>query len=453
MAGPGHPWPSFFLLLFFVGRQHSRSIAMSKTPALSTYLKTTHQRVNAILKIVMDALQGAPSEELAKRVSSDLGDVTAPEFTHAVQTLSTQGISDDDYYRNIDKVIEIFAASLSRGALPNLPEGHPITTDLAENQQILGLLDNLEGERRDVADTYEKLRQVNLHYARKENQLFPLLERKGLDKPTTIMWRLHNSIRQAIKGCQLLFRKGKTEKLTKMEPKMLQSLTSMVFKEEKILLPSALQLLTEEEWAEIARGAKEIGFCLIAPPPPWQPQKSKETSPMAPSTTDPSTPTPAPAPGAPTPSDDSDATDQDAINQGAISLDEGSLTPKQINLIFGHLPLDLTYVDEHDEVRFYNRDAHRIFPRSPGIIGRQVKHCHPPKSVHIVEEIVAAFKAGKKNTADFWIQMNDKFISIRYFAVRDSTGNYKGVLEVSQEVSELRALEGQQRLLDWNLTD
>ena len=133
-----------------------------------------------------------------------------------------------------------------------------------------------------------------------------------------------------------------------------------------------------------------------------------------------------------------------------FSSHTGSLTFKQIELLFSHLPLDLTYVDKHDRVRYFNDRRERHFPRSPSIIGRLVEHCHPPKSVDTVNRIVEAFKSGEKNTADFWIEFKGSFLYIRYFAVRDETGAYEGVLEVSQDVSEIRGLKGQKRLLDWD---
>ena len=133
-----------------------------------------------------------------------------------------------------------------------------------------------------------------------------------------------------------------------------------------------------------------------------------------------------------------------------IKLDVGAVTPELINLILKYLPFDISYVDEFDKVQYYNRGEERIFPRSPGIIGRSVEFCHPPKSVAIVLEIVKEFKEGKKDVAEFWFNMGDKFLYIQYFAVRNADNEYKGVLEVSQNVTDIRNLEGERRILDWN---
>jgi hypothetical protein len=131
-----------------------------------------------------------------------------------------------------------------------------------------------------------------------------------------------------------------------------------------------------------------------------------------------------------------------------IDLSSGRLTAEQIDLMLKRLPFDITFVDENDRVRYFSDTADRIFPRSPGIIGRAVQNCHPPKSVHVVNTIVQAFKDKTKASADFWIQRGGKFVLIRYFPVYDAAGAYKGVIEVSQEVSQIRALEGERRLLD-----
>ncbi len=136
-------------------------------------------------------------------------------------------------------------------------------------------------------------------------------------------------------------------------------------------------------------------------------------------------------------------------HQAKVALDTGSLTPEQINLMLVHMPVDVSFVDENDTVVYYSATPERIFPRSPGVIGRKVQNCHPPKSLDTVNRILEAFKAGRRDEAEFWIEMDGKFIHIRYFALRDAGRRYRGCLEVSQDVTGIRALQGQKRLLDW----
>jgi len=132
-----------------------------------------------------------------------------------------------------------------------------------------------------------------------------------------------------------------------------------------------------------------------------------------------------------------------------INLSQGHLTAEQIDLMLKNLPFDVTFVDENDTVQYYSDTSHRIFPRSPGVIGRKVQNCHPPKSVHVIEDIIQSFREKKKEAAGFWIQMKGLFVHIRYFPVYGENGEYKGVIEISQEISDIRKLEGERRILDW----
>jgi DUF438 domain-containing protein len=193
----------------------------------------------------------------------------------------------------------------------------------------------------------------------------------------------------------------------------------MIYKEEHILFPMTLETLNDDDWAKVMSGEEEIGYAWIEPEKGWQPTSAAAQIEVM------------------------------AGKVGSLNLDTGQLTAEQVNLMLTHLPVDLSFVNENDEVIYYSNTEDRIFPRSPGIIGRKVQNCHPPKSIDMVEKILDEFKAGNKDTADFWIQMRGRFILIRYFALRDSKGAYKGCLEVSQDVTDIRSLQGQKRLLDW----
>ena len=194
----------------------------------------------------------------------------------------------------------------------------------------------------------------------------------------------------------------------------------MIYKEEHILFPMALETLGESDWAKVREGEEEIGYAWVQPAETWKPSAGpyQENIP------------------------------HDKV--GSLTLDTGLLTAEQINLLLMHLPVDISFVDENDKVAYYSQTEDRIFPRSPGIIGRSVQNCHPARSVHVVEKILQEFKAGNRDSAEFWIQMKGRFIHIRYFAMRDRGGKYRGTLEVSQDVTSIRGLEGDKRLLDWD---
>jgi hypothetical protein len=185
------------------------------------------------------------------------------------------------------------------------------------------------------------------------------------------------------------------------------------FREEKILFPYILSTLSERKLNEMNKMGFELGYPYIHP--------TLEIKEMA----------------------------KTNIDGSMVNLGTGKVSIDQIKLIFNHLPVDITFVDENNKVCYFSTPAKRIFPRTTAIIGREVSNCHPPESVHVVEQIVDSFKSGEKDHADFWIKMRGEFILIQYFAVRDESGNYKGVIEVSQEISAIQALKGEKRLLDW----
>jgi DUF438 domain-containing protein len=419
--------------------------------SMDNHLKSDPKRIAAILNIINKFFKGENLSELQKEFEKELeGTITPGEFALAEQKMEDMGVDNSQFEAKIDELLKIFKKSLEKVSIDNLDEGHPLDTFIKENKAIKELLAELREADKKVdlknidhdywVKAYDKIAQINTHYVRKENQLFPYLEQKGFDKPSTVMWALHDDVRQLIKFYRNLLNDKNYEELFDTQEMLFNSIEDMIFKEEKILWPASLEMLSEQEWAEIRQGEDEVGYCLIDTPPMWNPNwkhpsTKVETKQMQ--VVENVEPVPFIGGG------------KASSQVGAINLDVGAITPEQINLIFKHMPFDVTYVDENDEVRYYNKGEDRVFPRSAGIIGRQVKYCHPPKSVHIVEKIVDAFKSGEKNEANFWINFKDKFVYIQYFAVRDNNGNYKGVLEITYDAKTVRSLEGEQRLLDW----
>ena len=268
-----------------------------------------------------------------------------------------------------------------------------------------------------LAKLIERLSELDLHYLRKENQLFPVLEVHGITGPSQVMWALHDDIRIALKSAKAGVRDALVPDVVNTLRYLVKSVRDMIYKEERILFPMAKDLLTDVEWLKVRQGEEEIGYAWISPEQGWTVVDA--------------------APGL------------DGAAAGAVRLDTGRMTIEQVNMMLKHMPVDVSFVDENDEVRYYSATKDRIFPRSPGVIGRKVQNCHPPKSFAMVHKILEEFRAGRRDKADFWIQMKGRFLLIQYFAVRDEKGVYKGTLEVSQDVTDIRKLEGQKRLLDW----
>jgi len=259
---------------------------------------------------------------------------------------------------------------------------------------------------------------IDLHYSRKENLLFPYLEQHGITAPPKVMWGVDDEIRALLKDSAKLAAQGSAETGAKLT-EALTRVEEMIFKEENILIPMLIDTLSAEEWSSVAAESGEIGFCMIAPPPVWRAKAAPATEARAPV---------APA-------------------NGSVQLPTGFLSVPELSRLLDTLPIDITFVGADDTVRYFSQGSERVFPRTKAIIGRNVKNCHPPASVHIVEGIIADFKSGKKDHEDFWIKLGDKFVYIRYFAVRDEAGSYLGVLEVTQDIAPIQVIEGEKRLV------
>jgi len=310
------------------------------------------------------------------------------------------------------------------------PDGHPVRTYLEENLLIRSLMRELEdvniSEGLEVfSEIFERLAKVELHFTRKENQLFPYLEKYGWTSPSQGMWTFHDQIRDQVKLVRKEIAGGNETTILMEMQQLFKFLGQIMSVEEERLLPRAMGMLTEEEWKEFKEGDKEIGWMFDKNPTPYPPDAYIH------------------------PSQDTKKRKLPFGIEDKTHYDEGYLTPEQVNSIFRILPVDITYVNENDQVVFYNRGEDRVFPRSAGIIGREVKFCHPPKSVDQVIKILEEFKAGRQDLAEFWINFKGQFIHIQYFAVRDPDRTYRGVIEMSQDVTHVRGLEGEKRLLDW----
>ena len=382
------------------------------------------QRIDALKEIIKDLHKGVDVKTVKQRFLELIRDVAPTEIANMEQQLISEGMPEEEVKRLCDVHVEVFKESLEDKVVPGLPAGHPVHSLMLENRAAEGIvrqiqaLHDIKKESGQLADLLENLSEINLHYVRKENQLFPILEAHGISGPSKVMWALHDDIRMMIKDVIGKTREGS---VTPLQLKaLIQMINDMIYKEEHILFPMALETLGDSDWEKVKTGEEEVGYAWIKPVIEWKPSEDpyQEKLPHE--------------------------------KVGSLTLDTGLLTADQINLLLKHLPVDISFVDENDKVAYYSQTEDRIFPRSPGIIGRTVQNCHPSKSVHMVNKILEEFRAGTKDHADFWIQMKGRFILIRYFAVKDNKGNYRGTLEVSQDVTSLRALEGQKRLLDWD---
>ncbi|SFS51953.1 DUF438 domain-containing protein [Lutibacter maritimus] len=315
-----------------------------------------------------------------------------------------------------------------------LPTGHPVKVYYQESELIQNLLAELY-DVNPVADfqkyfnIFNQLTTIEKRFSRKENQLFPYLEKHGWEGPSQGMWSFHDNLRDQIRLLNTYNSERNTQKIVDNIPYLVEGIKRLLTIEHMKLFPNSMELLSEDEWKEFYQGDEEIGWMLLEKPLPY-PAIEQETYVH--------------------PSEDFTQRDLSFSLENTFHYDEGYMTPEQVNLLLRFLPVDITFVDENDKVIFYNRGDDRVFPRSKGIIGREVRFCHPPKSVDMVLRIVAEFKAGTKDVAEFWFNFRGRIIHIRYFAIRDNDKKYRGVIEMSQDVTDIQKLEGEKRLLDWD---
>jgi len=370
------------------------SEAIRNAPDLS---EEREKRKEALKELLRQLHEGRPLEELKPRFAEIAGDVSPAEIGAIEQELVREGLDPQEITRLCSLHVQLFQEAMEKRMAKEFPGGHPLRAFQEENKKIANAISELraavaEGNLGRISKAIGSLSILEEHYIRKENALFPLLEKHGITAPPQVMWAVHDQIRAMLKRARELLDKNDMNAFTQVAENLASEAEGMITKEENILFPMLMETLSADEWVEVGR--------------------------------------------------------KPAGDTYKISLQTGQLSPKQVDLILRTLPLDITFVDENDEVRYYS-EGERIFPRFPEVIGRKVQNCHPPKSLHVVQRILDEFRAGTKSVAEFWINRHGRLIHIRYFAVRDEAGRYMGTLELTQDITDIKNLEGERRLLDW----
>ena len=431
---------------------------------MSELIDNRAHRVRMLKEIIRHLHSGEAPEEVRDQLKQIVRECDTTEIAQMEQELIAEGLPVEEIMSMCDLHSQVVQEILVDRPIPLITPGHPVQTirkeNLAIEEKVAELRSALEGvvtssDNEEIKSAVRfcqsllnELMDVDKHYQRKENLLFPLLERHGITGPSKVMWgkddeirELLDALREALQVEDVSPDEWKLVIETVAEPAF-SAIKEMIYKEEKILLPMAMQTLTDMEWGEIWEQSPEFGWCLVEPEvgykppvdslpePPEEIVNQAERSGIALNIM------PAAEKG-------------DSPVSGSLIFPTGSLTLEQLKAIFQVLPVDVTFVDAEDRVRFFNEGADRVFARPRAVIGRKVQHCHPPGSVHIVEKIVADFRANKQDVAEFWIELGERFVHIRYFAVRDEKGEYMGTLEVTQDVTRPRSLTGERRLLQY----
>ena len=400
-------------------------------------------REEQLKEVVKKLHQGAQVKNLKHEFRYLLEHLSAEEVASMEQSLVNEGFPVESIQELCEIHVDVFEQALQKNFEEAQQDVHPVSVFKRENREletrlkeIKQIIKDLKKHGRDnsyatLLKKAEDLRNFEKHYLRKENQLFPKLEALGFTGPSSVMWGKHDEIRGAVKSFINSARTKASLKVLKSDySTAARKMEKMIFMEEKILFPTSLKKLSEEDWNQIRREEDEIGLAWIES---YRQAEEIHQTQLPPSA-----------------SRVYNSEEENMMSKPIqIPLDEGFLTQQQLDLMLRALPFDITFVDEHDQVRYYSATDDRIFPRTPSIIGRDVKNCHPPKSVHIVEKIVQSFKSKERDSAEFWIQLQGKTVHIRYYPLFDAAGAYRGTIEISQDITEIQNIEGERRLLDW----
>lgn len=377
-------------------------------------------------------------EEVARRVGS-----LRPYHLAFIEQTMTEHTDDECIRENMAQKIKLFEGFMDYSR-PQLPADHPITHYYEENDELKRLLLQVEDLvqypviKNQWIDLIERINEYPVHYKRKQNQLYPVLEQKGFDRPTTTMWTFDDMVRDMMRETRRLLDAGDDDAFVAECQKLVYYGRDLMDKEETILYPTSCAMISEDEFAQMKAGDHEIGYAYLNIAVDHRKAAAETATPAA------------PAEGFA--ADLAQLLSKYGYSTGAnepLDVTTGKLTLEQINLIYRHMPVDLSFVDENELVCFYTDTDHRVFPRSRNVIGREVMNCHPRKSAHVVKEVIDKLRSGEQDKAEFWIEKPDLFIYILYVAVRDESGRFRGVLEMMQDCTHIRSLKGSRTLLKW----
>ena len=408
---------------------------------MSELINNSIERKKKLKELILKLHKGASQHQVRMELMRSLSQIPYGEVVEVEQELISEGLPEEEILNLCDVHSAVLQGNIDMSTSKKIPEGHPLDVMKNENKELLKVAGQIDQTIRDISynpdidlqayvlklrGLFNNLYDVDKLYQRKEYLLFPYLENQGITGPPKVMWGKHDEIRELIKGSiELLQTEGITpeELLASAEiilKPAIKGVIDMTIKEEHILFPMTMDKLSETDWYEISKQSLEIGYCLYDPPTDWKPVWAVEES-----------------------------TAQKGKTGEKVQLPSGSFSVEELLAILNTLPVDMTFVDRNDKVKYFSQNKDRIFQRNRAILNRDVRHCHPPSSTHIVDKIIEDFKSGKESRAPFWINMGGKMIYIEYFALRNEKDEYLGTLEVSHDISSYRALQGEQRILSY----
>jgi DUF438 domain-containing protein len=408
---------------------------------MSKQIDNSKYRKAKLKELILKLHSGESQEQVKQELVTSLGSIPYGEVVEVEQELIEEGLPVEDVLKLCDIHSAVLEGNVDLSASKTIPAGHPVDVLLEENKALTKVIDETSvllsslDETEDaglravvlqLSGLFNQLMDVDKHYLRKEYLLFPYLEQTGITGPPKVMWGKHDEIRELLKGSIEILKtpdisKGDLLASTEivLQPAV-DGVADMIVKEEEILLPMLMDALSDADWYEVQKQSLEIGYCLYDPPTEWVPEGIE-----------------------------AEGIDEIQKQGSHIQLPSGGFSVEELLAILNTMPVDMTFVDREDKVKFFSQNRERIFQRNRAILNRDVRHCHPPASAHIVDKILEDFKSGKQERAPFWINLDGRMVHIEYFALRNEKGEYLGTLEVSQDLTGYRALEGEQRILSY----
>ncbi|HZL11928.1 MAG TPA: DUF438 domain-containing protein [Prolixibacteraceae bacterium] len=407
---------------------------------MSELINKSQKRKELLKHMILQLHQGEAPDLVRKRLVEVLKNIPYDEVVEVEQELISDGLPEEEVLKFCDIHSMVLDGHIDQSHAKPVPPGHPVDTFRKENRELEKVVDAIEqllGQIPFLQDDqmkdlflklhgrFNELMDVDKHYLRKEYLLFPFLEKYEITGPPKVMWGKHDEIREKLKAAIAVV--SAPGNITVDEAKIVtdlillpavKAIPDMIMKEEEILLPMCMDKLTDEDWYAVDQQTMEFGYCLYDPQDEWKPEGI--------------------------------STGEVVYNtKNSIQLTTGSFGMEELEALFKTLPIDITFVGKDDKVKFFSHGPNRIFTRNRAILGRDVRMCHPPSSVQVVDQILEDFKSGKESSAAFWINMQGRFIYIEYFAMRGKEGDYLGTIEFTQDLTQLRKLEGDQRLLSY----
>lgn len=406
-----------------------------------------------VKEILRELHKGVSLDVLKEKFSDVLKTISPMEIPLIEQELVKEGVPINEILRLCDLHVALFRDFLISRELSNVPKGHPIDSLLKENEYLLKVAESLnvyamalakaanDYERKSlyesIKDVLNDLRKIRMHYRKIQMLIFPYLERRGISVVPRVLWAREDEVIVKMRSLFRFMDSMGYQDFSKRIIELVNAINEIIFRENRILFPAVLALFSDGEWAAFMNEANRIGWIVKSdvewtsrekPIMPYEvkgviteeqldklPQEMKVMA-LSGVVSD----------------------EYELVRSGDLNVDTGFLNINEIKGIFKSLPLELTFADENDRVRFFvESKMHKGFVRTKTILGRRVEYCHPPRLEAFIRKVLDEIKSGVKDHEVFWTRSGDRILRVMVVAVRDDDGRYLGALEIVEDLTEV----------------